>query len=424
MTKVVIDRVGDPDVSKSGSSRNRALGGTGGSVPVSLADSPSIDAFSRLRVSNPTTLMDSTLKYGKSENLWYEKLTGTGSSTHNFDRACVEMTVVEAGDEVIRQTRNYYRYQPGKSQLQLSTFLMDDGTANVTRRVGYFDAENGIFLQHDDAGTYVVKRSSVTGSVVDTKVAQADWNLDTFDELDLTKAQILVIDLQWLGVGRVRVGFDIDGLIVYVHEFLHANLTTSVYMTSAQLPYRFQITAETGFTGSSTLEQYCSTIISEGGYDQITGIPHSVSSGAPASVSGTKIPVLSIRPKATFGAGGEVNRVQIVKSAMELVNTGNGTAEVNVIFDGTLTGADFVSVEADSTMEYDTAAESITGGHIVHTFYVPASNQAASAADFIITGQLSLTLDIDGANPTPMTIAVTNHGTVNAAAALTWQEYQ
>jgi len=395
-----------------------------GAIHVAMGDSPSIDAFDRLRVSNPVTIFDSVLKYDKGDQLWYETLAGGATSVHQFDEASVLLTVSTSGDKVVRQSREYFRYQPGKSQLVLLTFNMEEsgGTTNVRRRSGYFDGENGVFLELTSAGVGIVRRSNTTGTPVDTRIEQADWNLNTFPDLNIDTTQILVIDMQWLGVGRVRVGFVIDGLITYVHEFNHANILTSVYMTTAQLPARHEIEATGVPTGATTMRVICTSIMSEGGIELFNGVPHSANSGAPASVSGTHIPILSIRPKALFQ--GEVNRVQTIQRALQVINSGNGVAEVHVVFDPVLTGASWVSVEDDSTMEYDISATAITGGHHVLMFYVPSSNQASAAQQASVTGKLALSLDIAGANPTPLAIAITNHGTVTAAGAFTWQEYQ
>ena len=393
-------------------------------VDMALGDSPSIDAFDRLRVSNPVTVFDSILKYSKGDNLWYEDITGGATSVHQFDEASVLMTVSTSGDKAIRQSREYFRYQPGKSQFILMTFNLQAAgdTTNVRRRSGYFDAENGIFLEQTAAGIAIVRRSHVTGSPVDERVEQADWNLDAFPAFDPTKTQILAIDLQWLGVGRVRVGFVIDGILSYVHQFNHANILSSVYMTTGQLPARHEIEATGVPTGAASLRHICTAIMSEGGIELFNGIPHSASSGAPVASSGTAVPLLSIRPKAIYE--GEVNRIQVIQRELQVINTGNGVAECHIIYDGVLTGAAFASVEADSTMEYDTAATAITGGHHVLMFYVPSSNQASAVQAASVTGKLALTLDILGLNPTNLTIAVTNHGTAVVAASQTWQEYQ
>ena len=399
-------------------------GADGGGIEVQLADSASIDAFDRLRVSNPTSLFDSILKYDANANLWYESLTATGTAVHSFDQASVLMSVVASGDIAIRQTKEYFRYQPGKSQFAMLTFNLEAAgpTANVTRRVGYFDGENGIFLEQTAAGLGIVRRSSATGAVVDTRIEQADWNLDAMPTLDPTKTQILALDLQWLGVGRVRVGFVNDGILTYAHQFLHANILSTVYMTTAQLPIRYEIEA-TGLPAAlACMRQICSTVASEGGVDTLVGIPHGVASGAPAGSSGTLVPLMSIRPKATIG--GEINRIVAVQRNVQVLNSGAGVAEVTLVYDGVLTGAAFASVEADSSMEVDTSATVVTGGHQVQKFYVPGSQgQSSQAQEAGILGRLPLTVDILGANPTNLTIAITNHGTATVAGAMNWQEY-
>lgn len=393
-----------------------------GNLPIEMGDSPSIDAFDRIRVSDPTGIFESTLAYDKQPLIWNEKTNGTATSVHVPDTASVAMTVSASGDYVYRQSRDYLRYQPGKSQLIFMTFVMNGGDANVRKRVGYFSDENGIFLEEIDGAVWLVLRSSTSGSPVDTRIAQADWNFDTFSDLDPSKAQILVIDLEWLGVGRVRAGFVIDGIVRYAHHFLHANSVTEVYMTSAQLPARLEIEATGAPAAATTMHGICASVISEGGQDEFAGFPFSASNTAAVSIAGTRVPVLSLRPKATLNS--IRNAVQMVQRALEVLNAGSGLAKVEVIYDGTLTGASWTSVNADSVAEVDSSATAITGGITVLTFFVAATNQSKTSQTASITGRLPLTLDIDGANPTPLTIAVTNIGTVSVWACFNWQEYR
>ena len=394
-----------------------------GALHVAMGDSPSIDAFDRMRISQPLTIFESILKYDKRDDLWYETLTGGATSVHQFDQASVLMTVSTSGDIAERQSRLYTRYQPGKSQLTMMTFNMEagGGTTNVRRRIGHFDVENGVYLEQTDTGLRWVIRSNATGTPVNNEIEQADWNLDAYPTFDPTKTQILIMDLQWLGVGRVRVGFVEDGLIRYVHQFEHANTETTVYMTTAQLPLRYEIEATGVPSGATDMRAICSMVSSEGGVELQHGIPHSANSGAPAAVAGTLIPIMSIRPSALHN--GEINRTQTIQRAIQVINTGSGVAEIHLIWDGALTGASWAAVEADSTMEVDVAATVITGGHHVQMFYVAASNQTAAAVEALIVGGLTLTNDILGANPTNLTVAITNHGTVSAAVAMSWQEY-
>ena len=391
---------------------------------VALGDSPSIDAFDRLRVSDPIGLFESTQTYDKQPLLWNESLTGNGTATFRASESATRLAVSSSGDIVLRQTKDYFRYQPGKSQLIFCTFNLLAGDPNVRKRVGYFETNNGIFLEEIDGALWIVRRTFTSGAVVDNRVAQANWNIDTFGDLDPTKTQILIIDLEWLGVGRVRVGFVIDGIIRYAHEFLNANALTTVYMTTAQLPVRYEIEA-TGAPGATVnFDQICCSVISEGGQEDAVGFPFAIGSTAMKSVGGPNIPICSIRPKTTFN--GLVNRVQVVQRQIETLFSGtNGLGYVDVIYNGTLASPSWASVDAQSVMEFDTAATLVTGGLLARRYYANATNQSSSSGEAFVLGRLPIALDIAGATPDTLTLAVSLiSGTLNAAGGFNWQEYR
>ena len=394
-----------------------------GALEVAMGDTGSIDAFGRLRVSDPSTIFDSVLTYDKQPLLWNETVAGTATSVHVPNESAVRMSVSAEDDKVVRQTKQYFRYQPGKSQLILMTFVFAAAAANVRRRAGYFDAENGIFLEEENGATTVVLRSFTSGSVVETRVAQVDWNLNTFPDLDISKSQILAIDMQWLGVGRVRVGFEIRGRIVYFHEFLNSNINTTVYMSTAQLPVRLEIEGLAGITGGPhDLCALCASVMSEGGLEDHLGFPFGSNTGAPAASSGTRVPLISLRPKATFNS--ITNRIAALIKDVIVINNGSGTALVEVCIGVALTAPSWVSADASSTLEVDISATATTGGHLITSFYVAATNQSKSSEIRDVLGRFPLTLDITGLNPEILTVSITNTGTVTAAGAISWQEYR
>lgn len=287
-----------------------------GNFRVSLeeyGDTPSIDAFDRLRVSNPFTIFDSKQLHDKQPLFWDESIGGSATSAHAPADANVLMSVTaSATDFVIRQTKQRFNYQPGKGQLILATFLADTETG-VKKRVGLFDGtganfltpNNGIFFENDE-GTLSFNIAK-NGSVVET-ITQANWNIDKMDgsgisliTLDMDATQIIILDYEWLGVGRVRVGFVIDGIIRYCHYFNHANDSsfTSVYMSTPNLPMRYSV--ESDGTGAGSLKHICSTVMSEGGVEK-TGILRS-SENAAAFVTGygaNKYALIGIRLKSAY----------------------------------------------------------------------------------------------------------------------------
>jgi len=386
------------------------------------------DAFGRLRVSNPTSIFDSSFQYDLSPLLWVSKLTSLGTVTHLPNVASTRLTVpVTNGAAAVYQTRHYHRYQPGKSQRIEMTQVFGAAVANVDRRAGYFDAANGIFLeQHGTTDLAFVRRTSASGSLVDNRVVKASWNIDPFDGsgpsgiiLDITKAMILMIDLQWLAMGRVRVGFNIDGQVYYAHEFLTANVLSTVYMSTANLPVRWEI-ANTALSAGATFDVTCVSVVSEGGFEIDKGYDMGAASAADISVNATLLPIIAIRPIATFN--GLVNRGLIQAVDFSGLAGANPTL-FQVVYGGVLTAGAWSAPNASSIAEVNTTATVITGGIVIASFYVNGggANRQSASRDFVT--HYPLTLDVDGANPLNLALcAISVGGATNTRGAINWRE--
>ena len=382
-----------------------------------------LDAFARLRVSEPVTLFDSQMQYNALPLLWQS--VGDGTATHVPAKAAVQM-IVTAGQSLMRQSRPYIRYQPGKSQLVLMTGVLGAAVAGVTKRVGYFDDDNGFYFELTTDGLYIVRRSKVTGSVVNTRVHSADWNSNTTTAdnggTDTTKAQIFFFDLEWLGVGSVRCGFVRDGMPDVMHMWRHSNLVDSVYMTTANLPLRYELVSTSG--AASDMYQICASVQSEGGFQFDTGIPHAVGNGATGVSVSTRRAVLSIRPKATFNT--IVNRGTIIPEALSIFVT---TAPIyyEVVYGAALGGSpSWASAGDNSIVEFDVAGTTVTGGEVIDAGYVVTSGSGGTArggANNELLSRLPLVLDKVGAAPLGLSIVGTGiGGTATVHAAATWRE--
>jgi len=406
--------------------------GAQGSVAIDSFSPTMVDAFGRQRVSNPVTLFDSQQQYDKGRLYWEEKISGSASTAHLPNESSVELTVTaNASDAVIRQTREYFRYQPGKSQEILMTADFGAPVSGVYKRYGYYDDENGVYWQQGADGVYSVGlRSFVTGSAVDTLVPQTGWNVDKMNgvggsdnpsglTLDGAKSQILIIDLQWLSVGTVRVGLEYNGILYHIHNFHHANIINGPYMTTANLPCRYEI--GTDGTNGGTFQTICSSVISEGGFEMDRGIKFSATNGPSFISVTTRRPIMSFRPKATFN--GITNRGIIIPNGMDFFSL-NKACFFEIVYGGTLTGASFSSVNDDSITEFDVAATAITGGIVLKTKSTDKKAEAVSD----VTNRFPLTLDINGAHPTaPYTdcftlVATTLETATNVIMSAAWAE--
>jgi hypothetical protein len=356
-------------------------------IPISIGGT-NTDAFGRLRVSQPYTLFDSQNRYA-ADNQFDVATTGTGTTTFLSNEAAVKMEVTGAGvGSVLRQSYRSFPYQPGKGLLVLATFVMDSSMSlNLTQRVGYYNDQNGVFFQRIDGTFSFVLRSYVTGSVSNVRtVNQADWNGDKLDgtgesgyTLDPTKAQILWMDFEWLGVGSVRCGFIINGQYIVCHTFNNANEITNVYMTTAILPVRYEIVTTTAAVAAS-MKAICCSVISEGGFEQ-TSIDHVARrTTVLGTIGSTFLPVVSIRlASGRTGAVVLPNRVQVLP-------TTNQNYEVALIKNPTLTAASWTAVPTDSNVEFDVAATATTGGSIVQTDYVTSTGSGGVGNTSAATG--------------------------------------
>jgi hypothetical protein len=353
---------------------------TNGAVPVSIGGT-NVDAFGRVRVSAPYTIFDSQNRYAIDNQFDTSTATG-GSTTYLPNESSVRMDVTtSSGSEVVRQTYRCMPYQPGKGLLCLATFVMNTAKTGLRQRVGYFGTQNGVFIQQADSTVSFVLRSYISGSVSDARaVNQADWNGDKLDgtgdsgfTLDLTKAQILWMDFEWLGVGSVRCGFIIDGNYIICHTFENANDITSVYMTTAILPVRYEITNTAATASASSLKQICSSVVSEGGYEQ-TSIEHVARRTATLTGIGTTfLPLVSIRLASTA-----LNAV-VLPAKFNVMPTSSGDDfEVVLVKNATgLTSASWAAVAGDANVEMDTSATAMTVGTIVDIQYVKSTNQSS-----------------------------------------------
>jgi hypothetical protein len=399
------------------------------SSEISYKNSPNIDAFGRLRISTPFTLFDSSHRFADN-GLWATSTATSGTATFNANQGLVDLAVTAAsGSEVIRETTKVFSYQPGKSLLVLNTFVMSAAKTNLRQRVGYYGAANGYYLQLNNSTLSFVERTSVSGALVENTINQSSWNVDKLDgtgasgvTLDITKAQILFMDLEWLGVGTVRIGFVIDGNFYVCHKFHHANIITSTYITTASLPIRYEITNTGATSGASTLKQICSTVLSEGGYElrgsqQAVGTP--ITTAMTLATAGTYYPIVSIRLKSA--------RLDGIAVATAVSIIGNTAANFNwkVIASGTTTGGSWVSAGTDSCVEYNITGTSFTGGRTIASGYFTATASTSVSVDILRAALLSTQLERNGLTNTPYEFTlVLGAGTNNESAfgSLDWEE--
>jgi hypothetical protein len=390
------------------------------------------DAFGRLRSANPMSLFDAQFSYTNQPLLFQTSVVGAGTVAKTSGQSSLTLSTGSgtSGDGAINQSKQYCHYEPGKSQQIIMSGVLGAKKSNVRSRIGYFDANDGVYFEMDGtAGASVNVRSSTSGSPVNTSVTQANWNFDKMDgtgvsgiTLDFSKAQVFAMDFQWLGEGRVRFGFFVNGVLLVCHQIYSANVISVPYMNTANLPVRAEI-FNTGAAGTATtMLQVCMAVISEGGAENPQAYQFSASNGT-TTISGisTRQPLITIRPKVTFNS--ITDRCRINVTDFDVFNNATPGAFYELIYNGTLSGGagTFTSVDANSVTEFNVDRTGCTGGTVISQGYCPGGGKTTTTVPFNMN--LPITLDIGGTIPDTLTLCVSSTGTnIVAAGAMRWLE--
>lgn len=389
---------------------------------IQAADSPSIDAFARLRISDAVGLFDSKQLYDTGSLYWATGITGNATASFNILAAAVTMSAVGNPSRVIRQSKRHFNYQAGKSHLIICTSNLNGHADNVVKKVGYFDDNNGLYFQTSGSsfGTVIRKNG------LDTFTSQSAWNIDTFNgsgssgkSIDISKSQIYFMDFEWLGVGRVRYGIFQAGIPTYVHQLTHVNALTDVYMSSPNLPIRYEL-VNSGSTPQAMLH-ICSAVISEGGYES-TGQIRSVDFGplnspATAGTANTYFGIVALRLKPTISDGSAT-----IQKLSALNTAGNNHWGYTLLLNPA-TGSNFVWQDVpDSVCQYATGSVALTAntGTKIVSGYVSSTADAQDT----IPPRLTLSLGRDINNVSDVFVLAVNTTTNNQTfvGSLTFQE--
>lgn len=407
---------------------------------------PQDDAFGRARTSEPFTLGDYKHLYSIDPD-FVDVYSGIGA-TVVFDinqASAILQSGISTDGYTIHQTKRYHHYMPGKSQLIYSSFNFGESQQNVIKRTGYFDDRDGIYFEQDQNGELnFVIRSFVTSGIGNSerRIPQSEWNKDRLDgsgvsgiSLDITKTQLFFTDFEWLGVGRVRCGFSLDGKNIVAHEFYNSNNLDTVYMSNPNLPVRCEIkNTGTQVGAGGSFIQICSTVMSEGGYTE-AGREFSHATPLRSVGIGSTVPVLAIRLKNFFKS--YPNRATIKLEDISVFSVGSNIRyEVVKIKNSTGidTNATWVSENPESVVEYSQTLTNIetTSFEDFMSGYASGDsqnvNKPAATSSSIQSGPTSkknfLSQNFDSTDSEIFSVRVTNIGSnsTNVGVSLRWRE--
>jgi len=350
-----------------------------------------MDAFGRLRTSQPYTMFDyypsASTGYARMDiDIWKNSTTGSATCSYDSSTNALILQCTDGTSSVTRETKQKMFYQAGKSRLMYFSAVMNnvpyvDG--NITSNVGIFSNNNGsisegTFFQYENGTMNVCW--AYEGAIV-SKVAQSSWNIDTFDGngpsgITLTNFEqtlLLVIDQEWLGVGRVRFGFNIGGINYYCHALNFENRQAS-YTKTPRLPLCYQITS-VGINRTYSLSQMCCSCMVEGEFTPV-GRKNSISTGTSLTMTtaGVKYILLALRCNPLYSTS-SLSVLDII-GTFPNIKAANGIASLELQLHstngsvGTTSGTLSFSNFLDSSSQYSVGNGSQTvtqNGYIIQT---------------------------------------------------------
>lgn len=418
---------------------NQRIDRFGATVNTFTDGSPVFGPFGTLTVGEPQTIKSYSFLYGPDNSSYTDVAVGSGSLTYNNTRASMVLSCSTGATDAVSRTSDYYHpYDPGVGTLiEFTTQIGDAGKANVVRRWGYYDDNNGFFWELNGTTLYVVMRSSSTGSVIDTKIAQEDFNYDKLDgagtigfDLDVTKGNIYFIDFQWLGAGRVKFGvIESEGSRLTAHVIRNANTnSTYPYTRTASLPLRIE-QFNTGVAISTSEMNWACAVVKHTSSVIPSGVPLSYDSKPRAIVPADgEVPVISIRPKQYLDSAENHSIIKGISTIIASNCQGFTRFKYYVGLNPALSGGTWGDVEATSLAEIDSSNSSTFvpafASHKLTSLVAP--NKSEIIRD--MSPRESRTFELyNKANLTQQIFVVTAEALTDSAtifAAINWEEYR
>lgn len=388
------------------------------------------DHYGRRRTVSPNKVFSTTFAYNSDPIQFDRKLVTGGTITHSPNNSSVHLNVTASnGSEVIFQTRNHFRYMPGATDILDASCFFGASEAGLIKQYGLFNGQDGAYFEQTSEGMFVCITSNATGTpTVTHRIAQVNWNIDTMDgtgpsglTFDPEDYNIFIIEYTWQGAGPVRYGLYTSKGIKYFHEITFNGITNPIW-GMPNLPIRARIVRTSAGSGAAAFRIGSVAIYRDTDtidFPQFDFGASRLESSVSIS-SGTFKPVISVRPKLTFG--GRANRVLIEPVKATILNIQSRAMIYQIVKGGTLTSPTWVSAGANSAAEYDISATGLSGGDIIQEGYVGISG-FQEITSVIEAKNAQVSLDIDGSNPQVLTLNVRSFANnTDTYGSIDWKE--
>lgn len=226
-----------------------------------------IDASGRQRVGQITTLFDGKTLGADDSDMFSN--VGTGSVAWSNNTTNLSVT---SGQYMIRQTKRWFPYFSGKSQLIEITMDNFQTETGVLKRVGYFSSSavapytaslDGLFVEDDGTKKMFKIYNNGTEKVSVDFTAMDNYSL--ISGYDYSKFTVMAVDFLWLGGAICRIWLKTDLGFVLLHTINYSGTQTGTFTLSPNQPIRYEVR---GISASGSLRYICAQVATEGSLNE------------------------------------------------------------------------------------------------------------------------------------------------------------
>jgi len=247
-----------------------------------------LNAAGRLRISNQRS-QNAYLQLNGKDTVRFDEETSGGSETSTYGGdgiGSVNMAVTTDTEYVIRQSKEWAYYYPGKPlKIELTASKFQSET-DITKRMGYFSSSttgpytanlDGFFFESDGTTQYCCVYRDGTQVA---KVAKSSWlNQNELTSYDPSDFNFYVIEFLYLGGAVVNFWVLTEFGLTLVYSYQHINVDQNVFVKSPNQPIRYEIRSGAA-SATGELNHICSDVATEGDRNDEISISRSADIGS------------------------------------------------------------------------------------------------------------------------------------------------
>jgi len=345
------------------------------------------DNFNVIGVFEKTTFIG--LKSINGLNIMRNNIVPSGNGNVTMVGNEYKLNVTTSSDTILLESKEKGKYVPGKScSLGMGLRIPSPLVGDQTVCWGYFNNDNGFYFKKTSTNFFVcIKKDGV-----ETAIPRSQFNIDKVDgsggsskTLDFTAGNIFRIKFSWYGYGCVEFGV-IGGDYFNIVKLLPLHMYQTIGHTSVTNPsLPLSISVSNGTTNSN-----CDIYVAGRSFDIMGSYNpvyrHNGVNVQNISCSSTLKPVLNIRKK----SNSEYYSISILLRTVYLKTDNDIYLEIRT--DPTLTNTNYINLqsEAETSVEYDISADSVSSGLVVWCGIISSTTNVINFPEHVLVESCSV----------------------------------